>query len=85
MQNPMLGALNRNRLSGTLDQIKQQISSLQSLGNPQLALNQLLAKNPNMRQAMQYVQQNGGDPKQAMIKLAQEQGFDPQSIFDALK
>lgn len=85
MQNPMLGMLNQNRMSGTLGQIKQQIASLQSLGNPQAALNQLLAKNPNMQQAMQYVQQHGGDSKQAMIQLAKERGIDPQSIFDALR
>lgn len=81
----MLGMLNQNRMSGTLGQIKQQIASLQSLGNPQAALNQLLAKNPNMQQAMQYVQQHGGDSKQAMIQLAKERGIDPQSIFDALR
>ena len=84
----MLATLNQNRLSGILGQfkqIKQQIYSLQSLGNPQAALNQLMLQNPNMRQAMQYVQQNGGDPKQAMIKLAKEQGIDPQSIFEAFQ
>ena len=48
-------------------------------------MNQLMTMNPNMKQAMQYVQQNGGDPKQALIKLAQEQGLDPQSIFDAIR
>lgn len=69
---------------GQLKQIKQQITSLQALGNPQAALNQLMIQNPTMRQAMQYVQQNGGDPKQCLIKLAQEQGIDPQSILSAL-
>ena len=88
MQNPMLWVLNQSRLSGMLGQlkqIKQQVNSLQSLGNPQMALNQLLSQNPQMKQAFQYVQQNGGDPKQALIKLAQEQGLDPQSIFAALQ
>lgn len=88
MQNPMMGVLNQNRFGGMISQIKQikqRIGSLQSLGNPQAALNQLMSQNPQMRQAMQYVQQNGGDPKQAMIKLAQEQGLDPQSIFDAIR
>ena len=70
---------------GQLRQIKQQVSSLQSLRSPQAAMNQLMTMNPNMKQAMQYVQQNGGDPKQALIKLAQEQGVDPQSILDALR
>ena len=70
---------------GQLKQVKQQVASLQALGNPQAALNQLMLQNPNMRQAVQYVQQNGGNPKQALIKLAQEQGLDPQSIFAALQ
>lgn len=85
MPNPMISVLNQNKYSGMVNQIKQRVNSLQALGSPQAALNQLMLQDPQMRQAVQYVQQNGGDPKQAMIKLAQEQGLNPQNLLSAIK
>jgi len=70
---------------GQLKGIKSKVDTLRSLGNPQLALNQLMASNPNMRQAMEYVQANGGNAKEACLKLARERGIDPQDIINALK
>lgn len=84
----MLAALNQNKTAGMLGQLKQfkrQIDGLRSLGNPDMALRQLMAQNPQMKQALEYVQANGGNAKEACIKLAREQGIDPQSIIDALQ
>lgn len=44
-----------------------------------------MAQNPQMKQALEYVQANGGNAKEACIKLARERGIDPQSIIDALQ
>ena len=88
VQNPMLVALNQNKAAGIVGQLKgmkKQIDALRSLGNPQLALNQLIANNPQMKQAYDYVQANGGNAKEVCLKLARERGLDPQSIMDALK
>lgn len=38
-----------------------------------------------MQQAMEYVQQNGGDPRIAFYKLAKEKGIDPNYILSMLK
>lgn len=84
----MLAALNQNKTAGMVGQLKsmkQKIDALRSLGNPQLALNQLISQNPQMKQAYDYVQANGGNAKEVCIKLARERGIDPQSILDALQ
>ena len=43
---------------------------------------QMLSQNPAMKQAMQYVQQNGGDYKAAAEKLAQEKGVDLNQMLN---
>lgn len=50
-----------------------------------MALQQLVQSNPNMKQAIDYVNANGGNPKDAFYKLAQERGINPDSILNSLK
>lgn len=54
-------------------------------GQRQPSLNSLLQNNPQMAYIMQYVQQHGGDPKQAFFAMAKEKGVDPMSIINGLK
>lgn len=51
--------------------------------NPLLTgiVNQAIQNNPQMKQVMDYINQNGGDPKTAFYKLAQEKGVDPNEII----
>ena len=42
-------------------------------------------QNPQLRQAYEYVSANGGDPKQAFYKMAQEKGIDPNEIINMIK
>lgn len=53
--------------------------------NPNLMLQQLMMNNPNMKNVMDYVNQNGGDPKQAFYKMAQEKGVNPNQILNMLQ
>lgn len=50
-----------------------------------MALMNLMQNNPGMKQALDYVNANGGNPKEAFYKLAQEKGVDPQAILNSLK
>jgi len=38
-----------------------------------------------MKKAIDYVNENGGNPKDAFYKLAKEIGIDPDSILNSLK
>lgn len=78
--NPALAQLNAQRLPQLLQQARTTIDGLRSLGDPNKALSYLMKQNPNMRQALEYVNANGGDPRQAFNKLAGEMGIDPSSL-----
>lgn len=48
-------------------------------------LQSMMNSNPQIQQVMNYINQNGGDPKSAFYKLANEKGIDPDSILNQLK
>ena len=53
--------------------------------NPSAMINQMMSNNPNLKQAMDFIQQNGGDPQKAFYALAEKSGVNPQDILDMLK
>ena len=83
--NPMLSALNQNRMVQNLQPIKNMMNMLRSAGNPQMMLQQMMSQNPQMQQAIQYVNQNGGNAKQAFYKLAEQKGVNPDEILNMFK
>ena len=85
MQNPMLAGLNKRMMSQNIGQIKGMMNTLRSAGNPQMMLNQMMSQNPQIKEVMDYVRQNGGDAKAAFYKLADEQGVNPDEILGMLK
>ena len=65
--------------------ILQMITNRSQPTTPNLAeqAQQMIQNNdPAMAQAMAYVKDNGGNPKQALIKLMNEKGITPQAIFN---
>ena len=68
-----------------LQPIKQMMSMVRSAGNPQAMLQSLAQNNPQVRQAMDVIQQAGGDPQRAFYALCEQKGINPQQILDALK
>lgn len=54
---------------------------VKSSRNPQAMLQQLISQNPQVQNVMKYVNDNGGDPKAAFYKLAQEKGVDPNEVL----
>lgn len=67
-----------------LSKIKNIINLIQFSKNPQAALNQMMEQNPQVRQAFNYVQQSGGDPKAAFFNLAKENGINPDEILNTI-
>ena len=70
---------------GNLKAIKQMMSTIKSAQNPQQMLNNMMMQNPQYKQVMDYINQNGGDAKTAFYKMAQEKGVNPNDIINALK
>ena len=76
------------QLSGGLKispQIKQMFQMLQSSGNPQAMISQLMQNNPQMGQVMDLIRASGNDPKRAFYTLAEQKGINPQDILEQLK
>ena len=42
-------------------QLKGMIGMIRNMQNPQAMVEQMIRNNPNMMQALQYIQQNGGN------------------------
>ena len=79
--NPMLTNLNQSKFSS----LQNALRTVRMAANPQLALQQMAQQNPEMQQAMQIVQQNGGDARAAFYQLAKQKGIDPNSILNSLR
>ena len=58
---------------------------IKASSNPNAAMQQMLMTNPNYKKVIEYVNQNGGDPKKAFFQMAQEKGVNPDSILSMLK
>ena len=85
--NPMLGMLNTSKLSGlasNLAPIKNMFSSVKAAQDPYAMLQQMAANNPQMQQAIDLIQQSGGDPQRAFYSLADKLGVDPQEVLKML-
>ena len=97
MYNPVLATLQNSRSNGNnlmpqqranpqaLQQIKNIMQRVKMAQNPQLMFNQLLLGNPVVREAMNFIRQNGGNGEQAFYNLAKQYGVDPQTVLNSLK
>ena len=45
-------------------------------------IQQAIKNNPQMQQAIDIINANGGDAKKAFYKVAEENGIDPQTILN---
>ena len=45
-------------------------------------MQRMTQNNPVLKQAIEYVNANGGNPKEAFYKLAKEKGVDPQTVLN---
>lgn len=84
MANPMLQNLNQTNIMNQFAPIKNMVQQMRSVQNPQTFLLNMLNQNPNMQQAINYVNQNGGDIKTAYEKLMRENGLDPDAIMKSI-
>ena len=65
--------------------IKQMMNMVKMSRNPQMAMNQLMQNNPQLKQAMDFVNASGKDAKGAFYALANQMGVSPQDVLDSLK
>jgi len=83
--NPILQALNGSRIGQAAAPIKNLLNSVRAAGNPQAMIDQLATQNPLLKQAQNYITQNGGDARAAFYNLAQQIGVNPNDIINMLR
>ena len=65
--------------------IKQMMNLLRNSNNPQALLQMMANQNPQLRQVMNLINQNGGDARQTFYALAKQKGINPDDILNMLK
>ena len=73
------------KASPMMGQIKQMMNTVRMAQNPQAELNQMMSNNPNLKQAMDIINQHGGDVNKALNATAQQYGISAQDIMELLK
>ena len=61
--------------------LQQMANVIKNSRNPKAMLEQMMQSNPQIQQAMNYINQNGGDAKDAFYALARQKGVDPESVL----
>lgn len=85
MENPILKDLTTNRETNQNQNSNPLQALTKSNGNPNEFMKQYVMNNPNFKMVMNYVQQNGNDPKTAFYNLAKMRGIDPDQFLSNLK
>lgn len=83
-----VGSAQANSASGfgnNLNGILGLFGMLKGSSDPMKTLQSMAQTNPKIKEAMDYVQQNGGDAKSAFYKLAEQNGIDPNNILSLIK
>ena len=68
-----------------MSKIKEMVNLIKSSKNPQAMIQNMMTQNPQMRQVMDLVNQNGGDAKKVFYDMAKQKGVNPDDILNILK
>ena len=82
MSNPIFSSSNQNiNINSPIALLNQ----IRNAANPQEMAEQILFNNPNFKEVVNYINQNGGDAKTAFYNLAAQKGVDPNNILSQLQ
>ena len=74
--------MNQDMIQG-IQQIKFMMKQMQTLQNPNIAIQQMAQSNPQIQQVMQMCQ--GQNPKDIFYSMCKQRGVDPNEIINMLK
>lgn len=81
----MMGNQAQNTQSGNMQSLRQMANVVRNSRNPQMMLMELAQSNPQMKQAIEYIGQNGGNAKEAFYALAKQKGVNPDTILNMFR
>ena len=68
-----------------VQQVKSMMTLIQNSQNPRAMFGNLLNQNPQIQNAMNIIQQYGGDGQKAFYETARQRGINPNQILSMLK
>ena len=77
--------LQKMQMPNNLGRLRNMMNSVKNAGNPQAMLMNMAQNNPNIKQAMDFINQSGGDPQKAFYALAEQKGVNPEDILSQLR
>lgn len=77
--------LQKMQMPSNLGRLKNMMNTVRNAGNPQAMLMNMAQSNPNIKQAMDFINQSGGDPQKAFYALAEQKGVNPEDILSQLR
>lgn len=83
--NNIVGNAQANSTGSGLNNILGLFNMLKGDANPMQTLQSMAQTNPQIKEAMDYIQNNGGDAQSAFYKLAEQRGIDPNNILNMIK
>lgn len=81
----MMGNQAQNAQSGNMQSLRQMANVVRNSRNPQMMLMQFAQSNPQMKQAIEYIGQNGGNAKEAFYVLAKQKGVNPDTVLNMFR
>ena len=81
----MMGNQAQNPQNDNVQSLRQMANAVKNSRNPQMMLMQLAQSNPQMKQAIEYIGQNGGYAKEAFYALAKQKGVNPDTILNMFR
>ena len=81
----MMGNQAQNPQNDNVQSLRQMANAVRNSRNPQMMLMQLAQSNPQMKQAIEYIGQNGGNAKEAFYALAKQKGVNPDMILNMFR
>lgn len=81
----MMGNQAQNPQNDNVQSLRQIANAVRNSQNPQMMLMQLAQSNPQMKQAIEYIGQNGGNAKEAFYALAKQKGVNPDTILNMFR
>lgn len=66
-------------------QIKNLMVMVQNSQNPQAMLNNLMSQNPQVQNAVNIINQYGGNGQQAFYETCKQRGIDPNQVLSQLR
>lgn len=92
MGNPLLSMFGQGPTQPQNQQPQSQSNSLFGLfnmirnsQNPNQVMQNMLSNDPQFKNIVDYINQNGGDARTAFYNMASQKGVDPESILNQLK